>query len=289
MKQFLKYFKVPFILIAIMAIVCIGVRISKSGEPEITWTNDDTDLTANVFDYAENLTDAQEKELDELISSVEDQIKCDIAVVTLNRTLSLEGYHSEPSQWVMEYADDFADNHMMGYDKAYGNSIVFVDNLKREYTGRVYSWISTSGLAMKKISQSEAEEIMDIALADLNDNSDEDDYFEAYSNVIKLLPSFFDKGSVSGTAQNVLKPLYITIFSLIVALLYVLINWSSKVGDKTTRSTTYVENGHPTITHQGDVFLRKTVSKVKIETSSSGSGGHISSGGHSHGGGGHSR
>ena len=146
MKQFFNYFKIPFILIAIMIIVCIGVRISKSGSTEITWTNEDTDLTGNVFDYAENLTDAQERELDELISSIEDRVKCDIAVITLDQTLSLRGYKSEPSKWVMEYADDFADEHKMGYDKAYGNSIVFIDNLHREErTGRVYSWISTSG------------------------------------------------------------------------------------------------------------------------------------------------
>ena len=288
MKQFLNYFKIPFIIIAIMAIVCIGVRISKSGNSEMTWTNADTDLTGNVFDYAENLTDAQERELDELISSVEDRIKCDIAVVTLDRSLLLEGYKSEPSHWVMEYADDFADKHMMGYDKAYGNSIVFVDNLYREHTGRVYSWISTSGLAMEKLSKADTEEIMDIALADLSDYSDEDDYYAAYSEVIRLLPSYFEGGSAK--ALNVLKPMYIAIFSLAVALIYVLFNWSSKVGNRTTSSTTYVENGRPTITHQGDVFLRKSVSKVKIETSSgSGSGGHISSGGHSHGGGGHSR
>ncbi len=287
MKQFFNYFKIPFILIAIMAIVCIGVRISKSGSTEITWTNEDTDLTGNVFDYAENLTDAQERELDELISSIEDRVKCDIAVITLDRSLSLEGYKSQPSQWVMEYADDFADEHKMGYDKAYGNSIVFIDNLHREErTGRVYSWISTSGLAMQTLSQSDCEEIMDVALADLDDYSDEDDYYAAYSQVIRLLPSYFEGGSAK--ALKVLKPLYIAIFSLAVALIYVLFNWSSKVGDKTTKSTTYVENGRPTITHQGDVFLRKSVSKVKIETSS-GSGGHISSGGHSHGGGGHSR
>ena len=289
MKQFLNYFKIPFILIAIMAVACIGVRIYKSGDTEITWTNEDMDLNGvNVFDYAENLTDAQEKELDELIASIEERTKCDIAVITLDRTLAFEGYNSQPSEWVMEYADDFADEHMMGYDKAYGNSIVFVDNLHREErTGRVYSWISTSGLAMQKLSRSDCEEIMDIALADLSDDSDEDDYYAAYSNVIRLLPSYFEGGSAK--ALNVLKPLYIAIFSLAVALIFVLINWSSKVGDKTTRSTTYVENGRPTITHQGDVFLRKSVSKVKIETSSGGSGGHISSGGHSHGGGGHSR
>ena len=291
MKQFFKYFRIPFILIAILAVVCIGVRIARASEEdnETYRSNSDTDLTCNVFDYADNLTNAQEEELEKQIEAVEDRIKCDIVIITLNETLSDRGYKSEPSRWVMEYADDFADDHMMGYDVAYGNSIVFIDNLHREEaTGRVYSWISTSGLAMQKISQADAESIMDDALYDLTDYSNSDDYFVAYSKVIKLLPAYFES-SAKSTAQNVLKPLYIVIFSLVAALIYVLINWSSKVGDRTTSSTTYVENGHPTITHQGDVFLRKSVSKVKIETSSGGSGGHVSSGGHSHGGGGHSR
>ena len=138
MKQFFNYFKIPFILIAIMAIVCIGVRISKSGSTEITWTNEDTDLTGNVFDYAENLTDAQERELDELISSIEDRVKCDIAIITLDRSLSLEGYKSQPSQWVMEYADDFFDYNGYGPD----GDLLLINMEDRSY------WMSTTGEAI---------------------------------------------------------------------------------------------------------------------------------------------
>ena len=89
--------------------------------------------------------------------------------------------------------------------------------------------------------------------------------------------------STSQSMLRIFRPSYILIFALVVALLYILINWTTKAGVRTTVSTTYVENGRPNLTHKGDVFLRKTVTKRKIQTSSSSGGG---GGGH---GGGHSR
>ena len=44
---------------------------------------------------------------------------------------------------------------------------------------------------------------MDVALADLDDYSDEDDYYAAYSQVIRLLPSYFEGGSAEpGVIDN---------------------------------------------------------------------------------------
>jgi len=290
MKQFLGYFKIPFIIIAVLAIICIGVRAVKGSDVQTyVWANTETDLNKNVFNYANNLSDDRVAELEKIISEVEDQIGCDIAVITLNETLSYKGYDSQPAQWVMEYADDFADQHMMGYDKAHGDSIVFIDNLYREDTGRVYSWISTSGRAMSTLTQSDCEGIMDEALYYLDDYSESDDYFDAYSKVVQMLPRYFK--SSAGMLANYLKPLYIILAALIISVIYILINWSSTAGEKTTNSNTYVKNGKPLLKKRADLFLRKTVSKRKIETNSGsgGSGGHISSGGFSHGGGGHSR
>ncbi len=291
MQRYFKYFKIPFIITAVIALVCIIVRVA-TGSPEqnAAATNTESLISNNVFNYSGALTDSQVFELEALIAAVENKTQCDIAVITLNE--SLEGRYSSPAnKWVMEYADDFADQNKMGYDKAYGNSIVFVDNLYREpSTGKVYSWISTSCLAMSQLSQSECESIMDDALENLTDYSDSDDYFAAYKRVVSLIPRYMSIESGARIAAENMKPVYILASALFISLIYVLINWKSKLGSVTTTSTTYVQNGRPNITRKQDIFLRKSVTKRKIETSSGGgSGGHMSSGGHSHGGGGHSR
>jgi len=286
MKRFLNYFKIPFIVVAVIAVICFAITAINSNVQDTgTDRHDESGLTTNVFNYAGNLSDADVKILDEHIAQIEEQTQCDIAVVTLNETL--EGYYNtQASEWVMCFADDFADNNNMGYDKAHGNSIVFVDNIYREpSTGRVYSWISTSGLAMSKLSQSECSSIMDKALEDLSDYSSESDYMDAYTRVVDLLPVYMKGGNIAVFASNC-KPVYVIGAALLIAVIYVLVNWTTKAGSRTTSSTTYVANGRPNISVKRDVYLRKSVSKRKIESSS---GGHTSSGGFSHGGGGHSR
>lgn len=289
MKRFFNYFKIPFIVTAVIMAVCIIIRLVHGGTDTGIIRNNESDLTSNVFDNAGVLNEKYIKELDEYIAQIEEEIGCDIAVVTLNE--SLEGkYNTEARLWVMNYADDFADNHKMGYDKAYGNSIVFLDNIYREpSTGRVYSWISTSGLAQQKLSQNACESIMNDALDGLKDGSSAGEYMTAYHRVVQLLPSYMRGSESLGEVARSIKTVYILGVAFFIALIYVLVNWKSKLGKRTTVSTTYVENGRPNITRKQDIFIRKSVTKRKIQQSSGGSGGHMSSGGHSHGGGGHSR
>ena len=73
MKKFLKYFRIPFILIGILMVITIIIRVSSSGPEEIIRNNDETDLTQNVFNYAGNLTDSNVAELESLIERVEEQ------------------------------------------------------------------------------------------------------------------------------------------------------------------------------------------------------------------------
>ncbi|MCR5799817.1 MAG: TPM domain-containing protein [Lachnospiraceae bacterium] len=288
MKKYFEYFKIPFIVTFVIIIICVFVKASHNSQESFEWGNEDAEKQENVWDVANALTDSQREELDGIITDVEDRIGCDVAVVIIDE--SLEGLYStsDASRWVMNFADDFADVHEMGYDAPHGDSIVFLDNQYRESDGHVYSWISTSGRGMDELTVSDCESIMDDALYDLDDYSTSDDYFRAYSRVVELLPVYM--GSAPAAIQ-IFKPSYIIFAALFIAALYIMINWNSKAGVRTTSSTTYVESGRPMIKRKQDTFIRKSVTKVKIESSSGGggSGGHTSSGGFSHGGGGHSR
>lgn len=290
MEKYFKYFKIPFIITAVIVVICIGIKIVY-GTPKIR-TNKDSDLTQNVFDYADNLTPQMEKNLEALIEETENKTGIDIAVVILNESLADAGYDPGYSStgrrdmYVKGYADTFADVHNMGFDYARGSNLVFVDNCYREpTTGRVDSWISTSGKAKENISTAECEEIMNVALANLSDFSTKEDYYKAYSRVVELIPNY---ATPAASAAGKMQPKYITVGSLLIAAIYVLINWKSKAGKRTTSGTTYVSQGRPNITRKQDIFLRKTVSKVRIQSSSS-SGGGGGGGGGGHGGGGHSR
>ena len=300
MKKFLKFFAVPFIIVGLITVISLGMYFSKKSpeQSKPVKGNTDTDLTSNVFNYAGNLSEEKAAELDSYISQIEEETGIDIAVITLDESLeeyaksyqSQLSYEVTPEKWVMVYADNFADEHKMGYDENYGSSLIFVDNIHREErTGKVYSWISTSGYAMDQITVGEAQEIMDSALAGLTDYSAQDDYYYAYRNVVELIPDAIGK-DVSMNS-NIISPYMVLIIAAVVAGLFILVNIKSKIGDRTTTASTYVIGGKPNMKNQSDVFLRKTVSKTKIETSSGsgGSGGHMSAGGHSHGGGGHSR
>ena len=295
MKKYFEYFKTSFIVAGIIIAICLTVIISNSGKK---WNNDATDLSHSVFDLADNLTAEQEAKLEKIIAKAEKQSHCDIAVVILNESLE-DAYGGknggigmgdydvvERHYYVKAYADTFADVHNMGYEKPLGSNVVFVDNCFREpSTGRVDSWMSTYGEAKEKLTQSECEKIMDVGLANLTDYSNSDDYFEAYSKIVKMIPSYM---SPIGGAMGMFNVGTILLAALIIAGGYVLGNWKSKLGKVTTTSTTYVQNGKPNMTRREDRFIRKSVSKRKIETSSGGGGGH-SGGGGGHGGGGHSR
>ncbi len=282
MARYFKYFKIPFIIFAIVVIGCIAIRISAGNKAPVVRGNKVTDLTQNVFDYAGNLTEEHIAELESYITEIEDQTKIDIAIVTLNESLEGKGYYGGSNHmWVNGYADTFADVHQMGYEMPMGSNVVFVDNCYREpSTGRVDSWMSTYGTAKTRISEGDCESLMDDALYGLNDGSTEYDYYRAYRRVVELIPRY---ASATGGILGFLRPIYIFAFSLVVAAIYVAASWRSKAGDKTTSGSTYLESGRPNMRRRTDVFLRKTVTKVKIQ-SSSGSGG-----GGGHGGGGHSR
>ena len=132
-------------------------------------------------------------------------------------------------------------------------------------------------------------------------NTEFSNYLKANPNVAKQLYSDVQNLNFDGMDDAVKEPFQIPwpivfIAPLVIALFYAVCNMSQAPGVDTTTSTTYVPGGQPAVKSSRDDFLRKTVSKVKIETESSsrsGGGGsyghHTSSGGYSHGGGGHRR
>lgn len=291
MKGYLRYFRVYFIIILILTVVFAALKFTESGRQPAQRGNTEATEQERVFDYANKLTAEEEDSLRRLIAKREAQTGCDIVLVTRDESLEeyARGFEEQlgplrPYQYVMVYADNFYDQHGFGYDKPHGDGVLLLDNWYRESDGKVYSWLSTCGRAKERFSSEMIDELLDKALEDVESNP-----YKAYKKYVNLF--YYD---MTGK-------MHIPVFAVILAAaaaaaVYVGINLGRNKGQKTTGVTAYVSGGRPQIRSQSDLFLRKTVTRRHIERNTGGSGGsgggggsHVSSGGVSHGGGGHSR
>lgn len=297
MKEYFEKFKVLFIIIGallvILGLVWSGHAIKGSfgSKPR---GNTDCLVAERVFDYADVLTDEEEEKLRELIAKREKQTRCDIVLITLNE--SLEEYakqydeYASGNDYTMIYADNFWDENRMGYNRAFGDGALLVDNWYRESDGKIYTWFCTTGKVEDKYSDIMIDRMLDKIYAHVEKSP-----YKAYKAYVNQL--YLD---MTGTGLEIGFMSYKTIWglSLVIAVLFVLFNSSFKVGKKTTTASTYINCGRANFPVRTDEFMHKTVTSHRIESSSgsgdrggrSGGGGHhYSSGGHSHGGGGRSR
>jgi len=279
MKAYFKYFAIPFVIVGMMAVAAVFALIKSgvfatSSNAYAESTNDERVTDERVFDYADLLTDAEEDSLRDLIAKREKETQCDIVIVNLNE--SLEDYaksredvwgYTSIEEYVLIYADDFIEEYNFGYDENGGNCILFLDNRYREADGYMYTRITTSGIAYEKYSDSDLERLEDAIYEDIDD-----DPYEAYVTFVEKFTSKMTGGDVT-TGIELTGISGTLIASVIITVIYLVVNMLNKKGKKTTVSTTYVQGGRPVFRHRADHFIRKTVTQRRIESSSGGGGG----------------
>lgn len=277
MKTYLKKFKVLFIVLACMLAAYLILFLVKGAPKGYTRTNTSCKTEERVFDYGELLSDGEEESLRQLIAKREQQIGCDIVLVTLNEPVGDDMYA------LMNYADDFYDENEFGYNKAWGDGVLLVDNWYSygDYNGDI--WMSTSGRVEDKYSSRMIDDVLDDVCEIVNQNP-----YEAYTRYVNDVYADMSAGSFSAYK---LTGMTILIIAAIVTAIYLISNIAASKTKKTTSSKTYLASGKSILNDQRDVFVTKHTRTRRIESSSSGghSGGgghHTSSGGHSHGGGG---
>lgn len=275
MKKYLKHFAVWLIIFALVLVAYVSTMIALKPETgPYKRTNTQCKTTERVFDYAEVLTDEEENSLRNMISVKEDEIGCDIVLVTI----SDPDYAGDSA--MMNYADDFYDENMYGYNEPWGDGALYLDNFLG--VGNSYSWFSTCGRVEYRYDDYMIDSLMNAVCSRVNNN-----HYSAYVTYIESLSR-----TMTTPSHGIVIPTYaIWVISALVTLIYVLVcvNWN--IGKRTTSATTYVAGGHAQFPDHRDVFLYKKTTRHKISSSSSSGGGgggghHFSSGGHSHGGGG---
>ena len=321
LKQYLRHFCVGFILVLVVLGVFLFIYLPRKYAPSNYYDSPNNERvygSKRVFDYADQLTDEQERSLEDYIHATERKTCLDIVIVTLNE--SLANYEPEymskydipitPDKYVMVYADKFWEDNKFGYDSPQvldgttntGDGVILVDNLFREpETGKIYTWMGTTGKAEDYYS----DYLISYRLDNFYDYV-EDDYYKACMTWVErigfdmpvdteVVITYWDRWMLLVPSWLDLMPL---IVGALVALIYFACNSSERAGKVTTTAKTYVV-GDVTFPIKTDTFTHKDVRKVynpPAESSRSGGGGgggggghHSSGGGGSHGGGGHSR
>lgn len=301
-KRFFKYFRVPLIMVCVIA-VCFGVVRYYKGTYEDKF-KESTNFERvygdkRVFDYGDQLSNDEEQKLEAYIHEAEIKAQTDIVIVTLNESLKdfapeyRANYDMEitPNRYVMVYADKFWEDNKFGYNcpqvldgkTTTGDGVLLVDNVFREpETGRIYTWMCTTGNAEEHYSDSEIDYALDVFYdyVDL-------DYYRACIEFVDTIVSDMQKKELSRAAW----PYVVTgvfLFFFIIAKL------DSPDGETTVKEDSYLIEGSLSFPVCEDQFMHKNLTKTynppSSSSSSGGGGGHHSSGGGgSHGGGGHSR
>lgn len=270
MKEYLKRFWIWYAIVAVLAVVYAALAVSSNKASESYQRTNNSCLTEErVFDYADKLTDEEEQKLRTLIETRENQIGCDIVLVTVNDP------ELDSDSKMMKYADYFCIDNKFGYNKAVGDAVIYVDNW---YNG--YVWMCTSGKAQSKYSSSMIDNVIEYACAVVND-----DAYQGYERYVNQV--YKDMSSKLGLGGFMLQPLTILVIAILVTAIYLFVNLSGRKGKKTTTANTYVApDAQPALHNAQDIFVTKHVTRRRIESSSGGGGGSHSTGGHSFGGGG---
>ena len=286
MKKYKKFLIILCCIILVLAIlptivfqIGLASRKMKVGDRN----NSVCTTERRVFDYADVLTDRQEKKLQNLIERRQKQLGLDIVIVTIDENDGSDPYNASVKKTI-ECAQDFYRYFEFGYDGPTGSGVIYVDN-----------WYDLAGYAesaFQALESATGSSIYNKAFKLYKNESIllelENDVWE-YSNVNPYLSyrRLINHLSADMVGMNFfefhLKDVWTIFIPFLVALIFVLANLGKKLGKKTTNANTYVEGGHADIKARRDIFLSKHTTSRHIDTSGGGGGG-----GHSGGGGGFS-
>ncbi len=235
-----------------------------------------------VVDMAGLLDDDEEEKLQKQLSGIADKYQCDVAVVT---TDSCGGKSPQ------DYTEDYYEQNGYGYGNDYDGIMLMVSIGERRFH------LTTQGKAISVFTDYGLQKIDDLISGKLSDG----EYYAAFKKFGELAEEFileaqkgtpFDVGhEYQGHMGIGLRLAIASGAGVIVAavVLLALFGQLKSVGfEKTARE--YVREGSFRLTRRRDIFLYRTVSRIRKEKPRNGGGGgggsmtHTTSGGRSAGG-----
>lgn len=233
-----------------------------------------------IYDFAELLTEEEEKQLYDKVKEFIANTNLDLAIVTIN---------SNVKDSTQEYADDFYDYNDFSID-----GLAFVIDMQN----RIF-YISTAGKAMLYYDDYRIEYI----LSALDQEMYNHEYFNACNTLISQLTEYYDSGFSDNADKYVIVGtqiyrktpyLLLSIIAVVSATIGTLIlALRNKKVKLASNSNDYFDNKAFEITKDTKELISSNTSRIYIPPTDSGGGGssgggfHSGSSGASHGGGGH--
>ena len=232
----------------------------------------DDNFSYYVADAAGLLTDIQQRMLEVRAGELSNKYRCDVRIITVD----------DMADYGFRRLEDFSYTVYTAYDLGYGSGkdcVIFALSMAdRDYDLRVWGTYGNTVFTLYGIDN-----LLDkYVLKELKN----DDYNKAFSVLLDRAEVYFkmaedgtpfDKGTDS--ANKTIPLIIIIIASLLIALVVCSI-WKSKMKTAKIARTAgnYIPQGGFRLTGHGDMFMYRTVTRTKIQTSSS-SGGRASGGG----------
>ena len=255
------------------------------------------DATKRIYDYAEVLSEKEEKELKALIDEFVESSNMDMVILTVDYAYSNDKENET-------LASDFYDYNDFGLNLNEKNSGVLL--LRNNYSRDPYFNIYTFGNAQLYFSYDRLEHTLDNIYPDLKAKR----HYVGFKEFIVEMQKYYDKGLPSESEGYYVddegflhyhgKPAYqrYAIVSFVISLIFTIIFIAVNVNKNTmvTKATTareYLFDKNMNINIKSEKFISTHTSSVNISSSSSSGGGHShssrgsSGGGHSSGGGRH--
>ena len=252
------------------------------------------DASEKIYDFADILTDEEEKNLKIKIDKFIEENNMDMVIVT-------DSFAYTSDKQNEEYADDFYDYNDFGMTFEYNSGVLL---LRNSNPSDPYYHMSTTGNAQLYLSDSRINNILDNIYYDIKSGN----YYEGFSKWINYTDNYIKSGKPS-TASNYyldndgnmhkLKPKYYP--PIPIAFLLGLAAAGTTIGimiaknkmvKKAHKASEYLDSGSINITKREDTYLRSHTTSYTVSSSSGGGhhgGGHSfhsGSSGFSHGGGG---
>lgn len=223
------------------------------------------DASEKIYDFADLFSDEEEQNLYEQAMNFIEKKNLDIVIVTIDE-------NNKSSS--MAYADDFYDYNDFGIGEDYSGILLLIDMDTRNI------WISTTGEAIKKYTDSKIDDILD----EIQPYAKKANYYDCAKEFIHIAQSQDFYTFLSYICIGI-------IIAIIIASIFCVIFASKHKPVKlNTSASNYLDKSSLKITNRQDSFVSTHTSRTPISSSSSsgGSSSHSGSSGISHGGGGRS-
>lgn len=239
-----KLFSVILALILVLALAICGHAETDS----------------HVYDEADLLTSAQERALSAQLQTISANYQAQIVVATVSST------HNQSADAFVEY---FYDSKQLGYGSARDGVLLLLCMDSREYR------ILSNGYASEAISPGRIDRIGEVIVSDLSDGN----YADAFSLFAEECAYYLD-GHLNGFPFDTGKSLLIAlVVGLIVGMIVVFVlKGQLKSVRPQNQADVYVKAGSMHLSTHLDLFLYRTVSKRRKESSSSSRSGSSRSG-----------